>query len=79
MYPMRFFPCRLLVPEVPFALTVKNLLQKVAKKENFGLSLRRERKGPIIPLWDEEKRLCGIQSHSGNEKLQVIFGLPAAC
>ena len=39
---------------VPSVETLKNIIM-----------VRRDRKGPIIPLWDEEKRLCGVQTNSG--------------
>ena len=41
------------VPVVPSVETLKNLIM-----------VRRDRKGPIIPLWDEEKRLCGNSGKS---------------
>ena len=44
------------VPVVPSVETLKNMVRK-------------DRKGPIIPLWDEEKRLCGVQTNSGNRAI----------
>ena len=47
------------VPVVPSVETLKNLIM-----------VRRDRKGPIIPLWDEEKRLCGVQTNSGKDLMK---------
>ena len=49
------------VPVVPSVETLKNLM------------VRRDRKGPIIPLWDEEKRLCGVQTNSGKDLINILF------
>ena len=50
------------VPVVSSVETLKNLIM-----------VRRDRKGPIIPLWDEEKRLCGVQTNSGKDLINILF------
>ena len=52
------------VPVPPSPLKWRAVVPSVETLKNL-IIVRRDRKGPIIPLWDEEKRLCGVQTNSG--------------
>ena len=54
------------VPVPPSPLKWRAVVPSVETLKNL-IILRRDRKGPIIPLWDEEKRLCGVQTNSGKD------------
>ena len=59
------------VPKVPSVETLKKIKDVITLKNL--IMVRRDRKGPIIPLWDEEKRLCGVQTNSGKDLINILF------